>query len=136
MRSATYVTARPRYGFGDVVGLLFREFWLMVVIFLVVFALGAAAVLTLKKTYTASASLFAGVGQEYVYQPRVGQTADRGQAPNADEVAQAEAAILSSQVVKQRVVQALGVAVFQDGKPATGSAAQQEAAAVKAVSDG
>ena len=130
MRSATYVTARPRYGFGDIVGLLFREFWLMVVIFLVVFALGAAAILTLKKTYTASASLFAGVGQEYVYQPRVGQTADRGQAPNGDQVAQSEAAILSSQVVKQRVVKALGPGVvLGDGAAAT------EAAAVKAIGD-
>lgn len=136
MRSATYVTARPRYGFSDVVGLLFRDFWVMVVVFLLVFALGAAAILTLKKTYTASASLFAGVGQEYVYQPRVGQTTERGQAPNADQVAQSEAAILSSQVVKQRVVRALGAAVFQDGKPATGTAAQQETAAVKAVGDG
>jgi len=136
MRSATYVTARPRYGLGDVVGLLFREFWLMLVVFLIIFALGAAGILTLKKTYTASASLFAGVGQEYVYQPRVGQTADRGQAPNADQVAQSEAAILSSQIVQQRVVKALGVAVFQDGKPATGTPAQQEAAAVRAVAQG
>ena len=136
MRSATYVTARPRYGFGDVVGLLFREFWVMIVVFMIVFALGAAAILTLKKTYTASASLFAGVGQEYVYQPRVGQTADRGQAPNGDQVAQSEAAILSSQIVQQRVVEALGVAAFQDGKPATGTAAQQEAAAVRAVAQG
>lgn len=136
MRSATYVTARPRYGLGDVVGLLFREFWVMVLVFLVIFALGAAAVLTLKKTYTASASLFAGVGQEYVYQPRVGQTADRGQAPNADQVAQSEAAILSSQIVQQRVVETLGVAAFQDGKPATGAAAEQQAAAVRAVAHG
>lgn len=135
MRSATYVTARPRYGFGDIVGLLFREFWLMVVIFLIVFAIGAAAILTLKKTYTASASLFAGVGQEYVYQPRVGQTQDRGQAPNGDQVAQSEAAILSSQVVKQRVVTALGAGAVLGDKPATGTAAQQEAAAVKAIGD-
>lgn len=135
MRSATYVTARPRYGFGDIVGLLFREFWVMLVVFLAVFILGAAAILTLKKTYTASASLFAGVGQEYVYQPRVGQSQDRGQAPNADQVAQSEAAILSSQVVKQRVVKALGPGVVLGDKPAAGTAAQQEAAAVKAIGD-
>jgi len=106
MRTATY-TARPRYGLGDVVALLLRETVLMIVIFLLVFALGTAAILTLKKTYTANAKVFAGVGQEYVYQPRVG-TAERGQAPNIGEVAQSEAAILGSQEVKRRVVQALG----------------------------
>ncbi|NBB52479.1 chain-length determining protein [Rhizobium sp. CRIBSB] len=106
MRTAN-LTARPRYGLGDVLALLLRETVLMIVVFLLIFALGAAAVLTLKKTYTASAKVFAGVGQEYVYQPRVG-TAERGQAPNIGEVAQSEAAILGSQEVKRRVVQALG----------------------------
>ncbi len=65
--TTTYVSARPRYGVFDVIGLLFRELALMIVIFLVLFAIGAGAVLTLKKTYTAGASLFVGAGQEYVY---------------------------------------------------------------------
>ena len=134
MRPTAYVPARPRYGVLDVVGLLFRELLLMIVVFLLVFALGAAAVLTLKKTYTANASVFAGVGQEYVYQPRVG-TAERGQAPNADEVAQSEAAILNSQEVKLMTVRALGVDTIL-GEPAKGSPAQQETAALKALSSG
>ncbi|QYF85660.1 chain-length determining protein [Brevundimonas sp. PAMC22021] len=134
MRPTAYVPARPRYGVLDVVGLLFRELLLMIVIFLLVFALGAAAVLTLKKSYTANASVFAGVGQEYVYQPRVG-TAERGQAPNADEVAQSEAAILNSQEVKLMTVRALGVDTIL-GERVSGSPAQQEAAALKALSGG
>nr|WP_315052510.1 chain-length determining protein [uncultured Brevundimonas sp.] len=134
MRPTAYVPARPRYGVLDVVGLLFRELLLMIVVFLLVFTLGAAAVLTLKKTYTANASVFAGVGQEYVYQPRVG-TAERGQAPNADEVAQSEAAILNSQEVKLMTVRALGVDTIL-GEPAKGSPAQQETAALKALSSG
>lgn len=135
MRSSAYVTARPRYSLGDIVGLLFRELLLMIVVFLVLFALGAAAVLTLKKTYTAHASVFAGVGQEYVYQPRVG-TAERGQAPNAEQVAQAEAAILDSQEVKLRTVRALGPRAFQGAKASTAPAAKQEADALKALGDG
>ena len=108
MRTTAYTTVRPRYGFLDVVGLLFRELLLMVVIFLLVFAIGTAAVLTLKKSYTASASVYAGVGQEYVYQPRVG-AADRGGQPlEADAVAQSEAQILGSLAVKQKTVEALG----------------------------
>ena len=94
MRS--HVTAtRPRYGVMDVVALLFRELLLMILIFAVIFGIGAAVVMTMKKTYTAGASLFVGVGQEYVYQPRVGM-GERAMPPSAAEVAQSEAAILNS----------------------------------------
>ncbi|HUH22674.1 MAG TPA: chain-length determining protein, partial [Brevundimonas sp.] len=82
MRLASRAAARPRYGVLDVVALLFRELWVMALVFAVLFALGAAAVLTLKKAYTAGASLFVGVGQEYVYQPRVGLS-ERGLPPTA-----------------------------------------------------
>lgn len=128
MRTA-YATARPRYGLGDIVGLLLRESLLLIVIFLAVFALGTAAVLTLKKSYTAGAKVFAGVGQEYVYQPRIGATAERGQAPNIGEVAQSEAAILGSSEVKRRVVERLGPGAILGA----GAGAGDAASALKAV---
>lgn len=128
MRTA-YVTARPRYGVGDIVGLLFREWLLLIVIFLAVFALGTAAVLTLKKTYTAGSKVFAGVGQEYVYQPRIGAPTERGQAPNIGEVAQSEAAILNSSEVKRRTVQKLGPVAILGPKASAGDTA----GAVKAL---
>jgi uncharacterized protein involved in exopolysaccharide biosynthesis len=135
MRLASRAAARPRYGVLDVVALLFRELWVMVLVFAVLFVLGAGAVLTLKKTYTAGASLFVGVGQEYVYQPRVG-VSDRGSPPTAAEVAQSEGAILNSMEVKRRVVRAMGVESFQDGKPSKVSPAKQEENAVRAVASG
>ena len=128
MRTA-HVTARPRYGVGDIVGLLFRESLLLIVIFLAVFALGTAAVLTLKKTYTAGAKVFAGVGQEYVYQPRVGTQTERGQAPNIGEVAQSEAAILNSSEVKRRTVARLGPSAILGPKAGAGDTAN----AIKAL---
>ena len=131
MRTTAYTTVRPRYGFFDVVGLLFRELWLMIVVFLVVFALGAAAVLTLKKSYTASASVYAGVGQEYVYQPRVGTT-ERGQPLEADAVAQSEAQILGSLAVKQKTVEVLGADAIL-GPDAQGTPAEKKTAALKAL---
>ena len=134
MRTTAYTTVRPRYGFFDVVGLLFRELWLMIVIFLVVFALGAAAVLTLKKSYTASASVYAGVGQEYVYQPRVGTT-ERGQPLEADAVAQSEAQILGSLAVKQKTVEVLGADAIL-GPDAQGTPAEKKTAALKALDGG
>ena len=123
---------RPRYGVLDVVALLVREWWVMLLVFAVICVIGLGAALTLKKTYQAGASLFVGVGQEYVYQSRVGAT-ERGVPPTASEVAQSEAAILNSLEVKQRVVRAMGVESFLANvgpKPTP----DQEAAAIRAVS--
>ncbi len=134
MRTSAYTTVRPRYGFFDVVGLLFRDSLLMIVIFLAVFAIGTAAVLTLKKSYTATASVYAGAGSEYVYQPRVGPT-ERSQPLEADAVAQAEAAILGSLEVKRRAVRAVGADVVL-GPRARGTPAEKETAALKALDAG
>ena len=131
MRTSAYTTVRPRYGFSDVVGLLFRETLLMVVIFLVVFAIGTAAVLTLKKSYTATASVYAGAGQEYVYQSRVGAI-DPSQPLEADAVAGVEARILGSLAVKRRAIRAVGADTVL-GPGASGTPAEKEAAALKAL---
>ncbi|MCZ8195209.1 Wzz/FepE/Etk N-terminal domain-containing protein [Brevundimonas sp.] len=117
MRSLAYATARPRYGFWDLVGLLLREILLMILVFLTVFALAAAAVFTLKKTYTAHASLFVGIGQEYVYQPRIGETQPFN-LPQPGEVAQSELTILKSQALAQRVLRTVGVEAVL-GEPGT-----------------
>jgi uncharacterized protein involved in exopolysaccharide biosynthesis len=117
MRTPAYATARPRYGFWDLVGLLLRETVLMVLVFLVVFAIAAAAVFMLKKTYTAQASLFVGIGQEYVYQPRVGETPPFN-LPQPGEVAQSEMTILNSQALARRVVRTVGVEAIL-GEPGT-----------------
>ncbi len=134
MRSAATYSARPRYDLADIVGLLIRQIGVMLLVFLVIVALGTVAVMTLKKTYTAEARIFAGVGQEYVYQPRVGLT-ERGQAPDVDTVVNAESSILDSQEVKQMVVRTLGPAAIL-GDKAGGSRAAQEAQAMKALAGG
>ena len=141
MRSATttaYVSARPRYGLFDVIGLLFRELVVMILVFVLVLGIGAAAVMTLKKTYTAGASLLVSPGQEYVYQPRVGGMTDRqSQPPAVGEVAQAEANIIGSREVKLRAVRALGLEFFQKpGKVNTDPVAKQEGDAIKFINDG
>ncbi|MBX9801588.1 MAG: chain-length determining protein [Caulobacteraceae bacterium] len=134
MRSSAYTTVRPRYGFADVVGLLFRETLLMIVVFLIVVAIGTAAVLTLKKSYTATASVYAGAGQEYVYQSRVGAI-DPSQPLEADAVAGAEARILGSLAVKRRAIRAIGADAIL-GPDATGTPAEKETAALKALDSG
>jgi uncharacterized protein involved in exopolysaccharide biosynthesis len=79
----------------------------MLVVFLVIVALGFAFATTLKKSYTAQSSLFVRLGQEYVYDPRVGD-AGRGAIPNTDEVIQSEAEILGSGALRERVIRKIG----------------------------
>jgi uncharacterized protein involved in exopolysaccharide biosynthesis len=138
MRTTAYIPARPKYGLADIVGLLFREFWIMLLVFLVVLAVGTAAVMTIRKTYVASASIYAGVGQEYAYEPRVGPVTDRSaQPPSLTEIAQNEAAILGSREVKVRAIRAVGLETFhKPGKPAVGSVEKQEGDALKVIDDG
>ncbi|WP_262422157.1 chain-length determining protein [Brevundimonas denitrificans] len=49
------------------------------------------------------------MGQEYVYQPTVGTERNSTNVPQVNEIAQAEAAILNSNELKRRVIQAVGV---------------------------
>lgn len=100
--------ARPRYAPADVVTLLWRERFLMLIVFLVIVAAGLVFALTLKTVYPAQSSLLVRLGQEYVYQPRVGDAA-RGAVPESDAVIQAEVEILSSAQVKERVIQRIGL---------------------------
>ncbi|HWU14947.1 MAG TPA: GumC family protein [Caulobacter sp.] len=99
--------ARARYAPTDFVTLLWRERWLMLLVFVVIFALGAGFAFTQKKTYTASSSLFVRLGQEYVYEPRAGDAA-RGAVPDVDQVIQSESEILGSGELRERVIRKVG----------------------------
>jgi uncharacterized protein involved in exopolysaccharide biosynthesis len=101
--------ARAKYAPADFVTLLWRERFLMLVVFLVIVALGFGFATTLKKNYTAQSSLFVRLGQEYVYEPRAGD-AGRGAVPNNDEVIQSEAEILGSGELRERVIRKIGFA--------------------------
>jgi uncharacterized protein involved in exopolysaccharide biosynthesis len=76
-------------------------------VFLVIFLIGASFAFTLKKSYTASSSLFVRLGQEYVYEPRAGDAA-RGAVPDVDQVTQSESEILGSGELRERVIRKVG----------------------------
>ncbi len=103
--------ARLRYDWWDLPAMLWRERWLMVLVFLVIFVLGAMAAFTMKTTYPATSSVLVRLGQEYVYEPRAGD-AGRGAVPEADTVIQSETEILSSAHLKQRVIERLGLGLI------------------------
>lgn len=132
-------SARPRYSVSDVVTLLWRERFLMMAAFALVFAAGLAVAFTLPTKYAARASLLVKLGQEYVYQPRAGD-AGRGAILDNEQVIQAEMEILSSPQLKQEVVQSIGLRrLFPDlaNEYASASVAERakiEGAAVRAIS--
>lgn len=106
---------RPRYTAADFITLLWREKWLVLGVFLAIFAIGAALAWRLDKTYPARASLLVRLGSEYIYQPRPGETDPSGEAPRITEVIQSEREILGSEQLHARVVERLGYArVFPD----------------------
>lgn len=100
---------RPRYAASDIPVLLWRERWLMLAVFLAVALVGVAFAFTLKTVYPAYASVLVKLGQEYVYEPRVGD-AGRGAVPDNDQMLQAESEIMGSDAVRLQVVRELGVA--------------------------
>ena len=55
---------RPRYAPSDFITLLWRERFLMMAVFVVLFVLGAAAAFSLKTTYPAHSSILVRLGQD------------------------------------------------------------------------
>jgi uncharacterized protein involved in exopolysaccharide biosynthesis len=100
--------SRPRFAAADVVLLLWRERFVMLSVFLGVAALGLGVALMLKTSYPAHSSLLIRLGQEYVYEPRVGD-AGRGVTPDSDSVIQSEVEIMGSAQLKERVIDKLGI---------------------------
>lgn len=132
--------ARPRYTAADFVTLLWRERFLMLAVFVLIFSAGLAFALTLPEKFTARSSLLVKLGQEYVYQPRAGD-AGRGAILENDQVIQAEIEILSSADLKRRLIDGIGLArLFPDlaADYAQATAAERlklSGAAVKAIED-
>ncbi len=123
---------RPRYAPADFITLLWRERWLMIGVFLVLFALGIAFAFTLKTTYTAYSSVLVRLGQEYVYQPRAGD-AGRGAVPESDAVIASETEILGSSQLKERVINRIGIATLYPELKAGSTPAAKTEAMAKAV---
>lgn len=130
-RSRLTWSSRPRHGWDDLVTLLWRERLLVLLVFVVLFALGAVAALALPKTYTAYSSLLVQLSQEYVYEPRAGDAA-RGAIPEVTDVVQSEAAILTSAGLHQRVVEEVGPEAIL-GASAHGTPEERRTAAVIAL---
>jgi uncharacterized protein involved in exopolysaccharide biosynthesis len=101
--------SRPRYTTQDFVVLLWRDRALLAAVFLSIFLLGVIGAFLVQTHYLAQTSILVRLGQEYVYEPTVGDAA-RGAIPNTDQLVQSEVEILTSAELKRRVLQSLGMA--------------------------
>jgi uncharacterized protein involved in exopolysaccharide biosynthesis len=101
-------SARPRLDLRDWIGLLWREKWLMIIVFILISALGIAFSTTLQKIYTANARLSILLGQEYVFTPRVG-AAGEGAAPKQEQIVQSEIEVIKSAQIAERVIRKIGL---------------------------
>jgi uncharacterized protein involved in exopolysaccharide biosynthesis len=94
---------------SDILALVWRRVPLMILVFVVIVAAGAFIALQIQPIFAAHSSLLIRLGQEYVYQPAVGDAA-RGATPDSDQVVQSELEILESEAVKRKTVEDIGVA--------------------------
>ena len=117
---------RPRYTAADFVTLLWREKWLVLGVFLALFAVGAALAWQMDRTYPARASLLVRLGPEYLYRPRPGDPERGGEAPKITEVIQSERELLTSAQLRARVIRRLGYAQVFPDKAAKFRAADSE----------
>jgi uncharacterized protein involved in exopolysaccharide biosynthesis len=100
---------RARHSREDIVVLVWRERFAMLGVFLILGMLGVAAATRVKPTYPAQSSLLVRLSSDYVYNPRVGDAA-RGAVADADQVMQSEIAILSSNAIKEKAIEDIGLA--------------------------
>jgi uncharacterized protein involved in exopolysaccharide biosynthesis len=125
----------------DILAMLTREVWVMAVVFLVVFAIGAVVALKMPSAYTANASLLMQLNKDYVYRPLAGDAAN-GAIATIDQVVESEVEILNSTELKRRVIAKVGYRVVlpkspQYWDPRTGPQKQAaDAAAIKVLQSG
>ena len=128
-------------GLGDIIALLFRELWLMLVVFAVIFGVGLMAAFSMPSSYTAGASLLMQLGKNYVYEPVAGDAA-RGATATIDQVVQSEVEILSSTELKRNVIAKLGYKVILPSSPSLwepktdAARAEADGAALKVLQGG
>lgn len=133
--------SRVRFAPVDILTLLWRRIPLMLLVLVLVAGLGVVVALQMKPSFPAHSSLLVRLGQEYVYQPRVGDAA-RGAVPSNDEVVASELEILQSRAVKEQTVRDIGLARMSPelgrdyAKAGEAKRAELEAAAVRMIDTG
>jgi len=107
-RELPSAVSRPVLGLAGSAVAFWRAKWLMLLVFMPIFLAGVAVALMTPVKYPASTRLLVKMGQEYVFDPILGE-AGRGVATQSDEMLQAEAELAASPVIAERVIQTVGL---------------------------
>ncbi len=99
---------RPKLGVADLLLQLWRAKWLMLLVFVPILLIGIAVTLIAPTKYTANTRLLVRLGQEYVFDPVIGDAA-KGAFPQQEEVMQAETELARSPVIAERVIASIGL---------------------------
>jgi uncharacterized protein involved in exopolysaccharide biosynthesis len=100
---------RVRLGLVDTLLQLWRAKWLMALVFVPILLVGLAITLMTPTKYSASTRLLVRLGEEYVFDPVVGDAA-KGAFPQQEEVLQSESELANSPVIAERTIQRVGLA--------------------------
>lgn len=99
---------RPRLGPADTLLQLWRAKWLMLMALLPVVLVALMFILLTPTHYAANARLLVRLGQEYAFDPVIGD-AMRAAFPQQADVLQAEAELARSPVIAERTIRAVGL---------------------------
>lgn len=100
--------SRPKIGLSELVLQLWRAKWLMLLVFLPLFALGVFAATRLPETYQAYSRIQVSLGREYVYEPLIGD-AGKGAVLESEAVVRAEVEKVYSPTIARRVLAKVGL---------------------------
>jgi uncharacterized protein involved in exopolysaccharide biosynthesis len=106
--AARVARLRPKLGVADMLLQLWRAKWLMFLVFVPIALVGVAITLLAPTKYAANTRLLVRLGQEYVFDPIVGDAA-KGAFPQQEEVLQAETELARSPVIAERVIAGMGL---------------------------
>jgi uncharacterized protein involved in exopolysaccharide biosynthesis len=93
----------------ELVNILARGKWTVLLVFLIVTGVVAYGALRARPLFKAESSLMVRIGREYVYRPEVGRSETGGRMPSLSEMVNSEVEILSSRDLAEAVVRELGV---------------------------
>ncbi len=87
---------------------LWRAKWLMLLVFAAILLVGLSLTFLTPTKYAASTRLLVRLGQEYVFDPVIGE-AGKGAFPQQEEVLQAETELAHSPVIAERTINGVGL---------------------------
>ena len=100
---------RPRLGVLEVGVHLWRNVWLMLLVFLPIFAAGMYFAFAQEDTYYATSRVKVSAGEEYLFRPRVGADLLNNAVPATEELVQTEIELIQSPDVARRVLAQFGI---------------------------